>query len=172
MTVSGEKFSIPNGVDSSGDLALTGVLPRMGRWRLKPLTWLDRGRNCGGPFLWMIPPDCADRLLTWEWALGKRDCPCEDDMQLCHTQSKQKSVGGNMSLLSPKLCTGSLMSQLHAKCISKLGSALTTLQAVCLLVGCLTSQQQASVSKGRICSDNFTCCHTQIEVADQMFYLT
>ena len=36
----------------------------------------------------------------------------------------------------------------------------------------LTSQQQASVSQGRICSDNFTCCHTEIEVADQTFYLT
>ena len=43
---------------------------------------------------------------------------------------------------------------------------------VCLLVGCLTSQQQASVSQGRICSDNFTCCHTEIEVADQTFYLS
>ena len=42
----------------------------------------------------------------------------------------------------------------------------------CLLVGCLTSQQQASVSQGRICSDNFTCCHTEIQVADQTFYLT
>ena len=42
----------------------------------------------------------------------------------------------------------------------------------CWLVGCLTSQQQASVSQGRICSDNFTCCHTEIEVADQTFYLT
>ena len=41
-----------------------------------------------------------------------------------------------------------------------------------LFVGCLTSQQHASVSQGRICSDNFTCCHTEIEVADQMFYLT
>ena len=41
-----------------------------------------------------------------------------------------------------------------------------------LLAGCLTSQQQASVSQGRICSDNFTCCHTEIEVADQTFYLT
>ena len=40
---------------------------------------------------------------------------------------------------------------------------------VCLLVGCLTSQQQASVSQGRICSDNLTCCHTEIEVADQTF---
>ena len=43
---------------------------------------------------------------------------------------------------------------------------------VCLLVGCLTSQQHASVSQGRICSDNFTCCHTEIEAADQTFYLT
>ena len=41
-----------------------------------------------------------------------------------------------------------------------------------LFVGCLTSQQHASVSQGRICSDNFTCCHTQIEVADPTFYLT
>ena len=43
---------------------------------------------------------------------------------------------------------------------------------VCLFVGCLTSQQLASVSQGRICSDNFTCCHTKIEVADQTFHLT
>ena len=42
----------------------------------------------------------------------------------------------------------------------------------CLLLACLTSQQHASVSQGRICSDNFTCCHTEIEVADQTFYLT
>ena len=41
-----------------------------------------------------------------------------------------------------------------------------------MLVGCLTSQQQASVSQGRICSDNFTCCHTEIEAADPTFYLT
>ena len=41
-----------------------------------------------------------------------------------------------------------------------------------LLVGCLTSQQQAGVSQGRICSDNFACCHTEIDVADQTFYLT
>ena len=41
-----------------------------------------------------------------------------------------------------------------------------------MLVGCLTSQQQASASQGRICEDNFTCCHTEIEVADQTFHLT
>ena len=45
-------------------------------------------------------------------------------------------------------------------------------EGTCLFVGCLTSQQQARVSQGRICLDNFTCCHTEIEVADPMFYLT
>ena len=44
---------------------------------------------------------------------------------------------------------------------------------LCLfVVGCLVSQQHASVSQGRICSDNFVCCHTDIEVADQTFHLT
>ena len=42
---------------------------------------------------------------------------------------------------------------------------------VCLLVA-LASQQHASVSQGRIYSDNCTCCHTEIEVADPTFYLT
>ena len=39
-------------------------------------------------------------------------------------------------------------------------------------VGCLTSQQHASVSQGRICPNNCMCCHNEIEVADQTFYLT
>ena len=39
-------------------------------------------------------------------------------------------------------------------------------------VACLTSQQHASVSQGRICSDKFTCCHTEIKDADQTFYIT
>ena len=41
-----------------------------------------------------------------------------------------------------------------------------------LFVGCLTSHQHARVSQGRICTDNFTCCHTEIQVADPTFYLT
>ena len=41
-----------------------------------------------------------------------------------------------------------------------------------LFVGCLSSQQHVSVSQGRICTDNFTCCHTEIEAADQTFHLT
>ena len=39
----------------------------------------------------------------------------------------------------------------------------------CLFGGCLTSQQHASVSQGRICSDNLACCHTEIEVCRSNF---
>ena len=35
------------------------------------------------------------------------------------------------------------------------------------VVSCLMSQQHASVSMGRTCSDNFTCCHTEKEVVDK-----
>ena len=31
-----------------------------------------------------------------------------------------------------------------------------------MVVGCVTSHQHASVSQGRICSHNFTCCHTVV----------
>ena len=40
------------------------------------------------------------------------------------------------------------------------------------LLACLTSQQHASVSRGRICSNVFTCCHIEVEAADQTFCLT
>ena len=43
---------------------------------------------------------------------------------------------------------------------------------ICCFVGCFTSQQCASVSQGWICSDNFTCFHIEIHVADQTFYPT
>ena len=33
------------------------------------------------------------------------------------------------------------------------------------------SRPYASVRQGRICLDNFACCHTEIEVTDQTFYL-
>ena len=49
---------------------------------------------------------------------------------------------------------------------------LTKALIICLLVGCLTSQQHACISQGRICSDNFMRSHTETNVADQTFYLT
>ena len=51
-------------------------------------------------------------------------------------------------------------------------SSLDGERMLLLLVGCLTSQQHASVSQRRICSDIFTCCHTEMEAADQTFHLT
>ena len=65
------------------------------------------------------------------------------------------------STLGPRLDSGVIVS-----CSQSLESQRD------LFVGCLRSQQHASVSQGRICSDNFTCCHTEIEVADQTFHLT
>ena len=44
-------------------------------------------------------------------------------------------------------------------------------KTVWLLDGCLTSLQHASVSLGQICSDRCMCCHTEIEIAGQTFYL-
>ena len=45
--------------------------------------------------------------------------------------------------------------------------------AVGLFVGwlVLTSHQHDGASQGRICLDKCTCCHTEIEVANQTFYL-
>ena len=44
--------------------------------------------------------------------------------------------------------------------------------ALGMIVCCLASQQHTSVSQGRICSDNFMCCHTEIEVAGPTLHLT
>ena len=40
-----------------------------------------------------------------------------------------------------------------------------------LFIGCLASLQHASVSQEQICWDKFMCYHTEIEAADQTFYL-
>ena len=66
------------------------------------------------------------------------------------------------------------MSPKDKTCLSRFGALAYSAMPgpICWLVGCLTSQQHASVSQGRICTDNLTCCHTEIEVADPTFYLT
>ena len=77
--------------------------------------------------------------------------------------------------LSPKLFTAVMEEVFKKEDISETNLRFAENVALfnnCLFVGCLTSQQQASVSQGRICTDNFTCCHTEIEVADPTFYLT
>ena len=59
--------------------------------------------------------------------------------------------------------------------LSECSSALTNLNYKIhdsVIVCCLTSQQHACVSQRLICSYNYECCHTEIDVADQTFYLT
>ena len=58
----------------------------------------------------------------------------------------------------------------HAQCTDTGPTILAGF--VCWLVACFTSQQHASVSQGRIYSDNCTFCHTETEVTHQTFYLT
>ena len=80
--------------------------------------------------------------------------------------------------LLTELCEGTQVQEGNGNCCDQSSDRPVSVSAglwygfVCLFVGCLASQQQASVFQGRICSDNFTCCHTEIEVADQTFYLT
>ena len=40
------------------------------------------------------------------------------------------------------------------------------------VVGCLTSQQHDSVSQGRICTDDFSCCHTELFTSPSHSILT
>ena len=72
--------------------------------------------------------------------------------------------GGGVEDMWDKACSGN-------------NSVVTNKERLCSqawlsFVGCLTSQKQASVSQGRICSDNFTCCHTERAFADQTSQLT
>ena len=56
--------------------------------------------------------------------------------------------------------------------LALMGTIMAYYLFVCWLVALRSSNRLDRVSQGRICLDNFTCCHTEIEVADQMFYLT
>ena len=83
-----------------------------------------------------------------------------------HTETVFPRLVSSVAIVTSVITTATSTGDCHMQVFS------SSLTGVCLFVGCLTSQQQASVSQGRICSDNFTCCHTEIEVADPTFYLT
>ena len=89
------------------------------------------------------------------------------------TKSSRKSVACNWVLFFyPRwLFCGQVVAFLTMNLLHSL-SFLRGRWRLLLFVDCLTSQQHASVSQGRICSNNWTRCHTEIEVADQTFYLT
>ena len=50
--------------------------------------------------------------------------------------------------------------------------ALVCAHTLLLSVACLAAQQHVCVSQGRISLENCTCCYTEIEVVDQILYLT
>ena len=84
--------------------------------------------------------------------------------RICLTSQQHASVSQG------RIC---FTSQQHAS-VSQRRICLTSQQSASVSQRriCLTSQQHANVSQGRICSDVFTCCHTEMKVADQTFYLT
>ena len=98
--------------------------------------------------------DCA--RAAWAYVCGESSRCSEEIAQKKNKQTNKAKQNLQLSLLMRLLSLLSLSLNLK----------------VCLLIGCLTSQQQASVSQERSCTDNFTCCHTEIEAADQTFHLT
>ena len=130
----------------------------------------------------MGSPETAERSLLFvgEWrenyVLCLWNCSCWGSDTLVTTSSPScfKNLGLSRSHLAPcvpsfSMCLSSSRCPIPTQRTHTTGKQRIRL---ILLVGCLTSQQHASVSQGRICSDNFTCCHTEIEVADQTFQLT
>ena len=56
--------------------------------------------------------------------------------------------------------------------MTRLGKKIPSRKAVVIVCWLLNVPATGySVSQGRICTDNFTCCRTETKVADQTFYL-
>ena len=124
--------------------------------RLCPWTCVHgpRGSSC---------PSC--RLCPWACVHGPRGSPWLDSLLqavslgLC-AWSKRVALS-LLQAVSLGLCAWTKRVALSGQ------SPHWEAQLVALLVACLMSQQQATVCQGRICSDKYKCCHTEIEVSDQ-----
>ena len=125
-------------------------------------------------------------LLVVDSSCGHNWCLCCLQMEqswrmwwtVCSASLQSHSAESMMPLLfksarRPQCPVGNL-TIVVCSCLARwlIGSVATPTRRRSWLVGCLTSQQHASVSQGRICSDICTCCHTEIEVADQTFHPT
>ena len=87
-------------------------------------------------------------------------------------QGKVPSAGWLWGRLNPQPTISWTIAATHTETESFVLHMVDLGLTVLLFVGCLTLQQHANVSQRQICSDNFTCSHTEIEVADQTVYLT
>ena len=99
----------------------------------------------------------------------------------CHTPNRDSnphsSIDGRLGkadvlTITPRVALSTSPSSSKPLSLAASSPAIIAAWWACCLVACLTSHQHASVSQGRICSNNFMCCHTEIEAADQTFYLT
>ena len=116
-----------------------------------------------------------EQMLCWQLPSS---CHCFPQTQTCQTlqsfqcdhfvfQIGQEPFNSDvrLNLLLP-------MYHLKLKGEHQCNTRTSNIVQLLLFFSCLMSQQQASVSQGPICSGNCTCCHTDVEVADQTFYLT
>ena len=86
-------------------------------------------------------------------------CTCSAQLSMFHMEKRSRNTLIIIIII--------ITSRAH-QCLAQVG---VMLYHICLFVYC-PSNNCASVSQGRTCSDNFTCCHTETEVADQTFHLT
>ena len=116
------------------------------------LRYTRMSSSCARHCVRSLHKDICQPSLRSRWALHKTERP-------------QTGPPNNM-------CSSRL-----AVCVTAFGQSVRAVQAnkgsarsfglVGFMAACLTSQQHASVSQGRICSDNFTRCHTEREAAHQ-----
>ena len=102
----------------------------------------------------------ARRVMYWASSFSY---PATKTLSHQHNQRRQKATTWYRHLADVLACE-------HPKhLIRRVCFGHSAIRERLLFVGCLTSHQHASVSQGPICSDNFTCCHNEI---DQTFHLT
>ena len=97
-------------------------------------------------------------------------------MALTVTNRVTQLCGPNCNKQGDTVHSTSIITTTSAAAVVSFDTVIPVGSGILWLVGwfvnCSTSQQHASVSQGRICSDKHACCHTEIEHADQTFYLT
>ena len=133
-------------------------------------------------YTWSYITICVNRSMQvqtiqdWSWQHCATHRPLHRPLSLLATPCSSECALTTLWAAEASELPGLKWKEVWTTFVSKKSVCLqcfcTRLGLSCWDVGCLTSQQQASVSQGQVCSDNFTCCHTETEVADPTFYLT
>ena len=149
-----------------------GFCPDSPSARLRLLSLLYRWR-CGIPpsscWLWWFTGPCLSASSSWRCSLCTRTI--SPGCTLRCGWPGQSSPSTSSSSLWSWTCSGLRWDREETQTKMDIDWQREREREL-LFVGCLMYQQHASASQGRIYSDNFTCCHTEMEAADQTFYLT